>query len=189
MCKQDRYNKIILTGYRGTGKTTVGKKLAARLQWNFLDMDDLLTQRLGASITEIVAIHGWEYFRQAEAKLLQELSGIQHTVIATGGGAIEHQQEWRQIRPHAFVIWLDATVQTIEQRLQADRRSVQLRPSLTAHTVSDEIRIVLKRRTPLYRAGSDLRLLTDKRTPDQLTEQIIKAIGMSSQPPVSGRTE
>lgn len=169
-----------MTGFRGTGKTTVGRILAARLQWNFLDMDELLTQRFGASISEVVARHGWHCFRQSESKLLRELQTIRHTVLATGGGAIEHQQEWLQLRQHGFVVWLDAAMQTIEQRLQDDPHSMQLRPSLTDQTVADEIRTVLERRTPLYRAGSDLRLLTDNSTPEQLADQILQVVGTDS---------
>lgn len=180
MFSQQKSTNIILTGFRGTGKTTVGRALASRLRWGFLDMDELLTQRLGASIAEVVARQGWPFFRQAEARLLEELQTMWHTVLATGGGAIEHQREWQQLRRYGLVVWLDAEIATIRQRLLDDPYSGQQRPSLTGHAVQDEIGMLLERRIPFYQAGSDLRLATDNNTPEQLVSQILQVAGMNS---------
>lgn len=173
---------VILTGFRATGKTTVGKVLASRLHWAFIDTDEQLTQRLGASIAEIVARHGWAFFRQEEARLLQELQTLRSTVVATGGGAIEHQREWQQLRNCSYVVWLDADIATIRRRLMSDAVSTQQRPSLTGQAVQDEIATLLERRTPLYRAGSDLRLITDDKEPEELVRQILQAVELNGHP-------
>ncbi|MCL1979777.1 MAG: shikimate kinase [Proteobacteria bacterium] len=170
-------HNLILTGFRATGKTSVGRIIAARLHWIFIDTDELACQRLGAPIAEIVARHGWPFFRTAESQLLQELAAIHQTVLATGGGAIEHLWEWRELRRCALVVWLDADSDTILQRLRDDPASGHQRPSLTGQTVTDEIGHLLERRRPLYAAGSDLRLDTGGKTPDALAAEIMQKMG------------
>ena len=172
-------SNVILTGFRATGKTTVGKLLASRLHWTFIDMDELLVKRLGASIAEVVARHGWAFFRQAEAKLLQEMQTMRCTVLATGGGAIEHQREWQQLRNCGYVVWLDAGIATIRRRLMTDAVSAQQRPSLTGQAVQDEVGMLLERRMPLYRAGADFRLATDGEDPEALVNQILRAVKLN----------
>ena len=165
---------LILTGFRATGKTSVGRIVAARLRWTFLDTDELARERLGAPIAEIVARHGWSFFRTAERQLLLELTAMRQTVLATGGGAIEHHKEWSELRRCALVVWLDAESDTIRQRLRDDPDSGHQRPSLTGQTVTDEIEHLMERRRPMYAAGSDLRLDTEDKTPEQLAEEIVQ---------------
>lgn len=100
------------------------------------------------------------------------------TVLATGGGAIENQQEWKQLRSNGYVVWLDADIATIQQRLMADSVSAQQRPSLTGQAIQDEIGVLLERRLPMYLAGSDLRLATDGKEPEELADQILRSIDL-----------
>lgn len=168
---------IVLTGFRATGKTSVGRLLAAKLGYGFIDADQLLSERLGSTIAESVARHGWERFRQAERQLLVEASAMSRTVLATGGGAIEHQAEWQELRDRCLVIWLDADIATIRRRLSSDPLTAAQRPSLTGVAVEDELEQVLRRRLPLYAAGSDLRLETAGVAPEVLAERITNEIG------------
>lgn len=163
-------NNIVLTGFRATGKSTVGRIIARKLGYPFIDTDAEICHQLGATIADMVAQYGWPYFRQAEAKLLRELCSLSNWVVATGGGAIEHHDEWRSLRRVSFVVWLDADITTITQRISSDPASVRQRPDLGLEKSSfqDETAMLLHRRIPLYAAGSDLRLDTGAYTPDEL---------------------
>lgn len=163
---------IIFTGFRATGKTSVGRRLAARLNYAFVDADSVLCDRLGGTVAEIVARSGWESFRQAERELLLETQTMTRTVIATGGGAIEQTAEWDLLREWSFVVWLEADEATIRRRMAGDAQTAAQRPSLTGDAPQDEIATLLARRSPLYAAGSDVRLDTVDRTPEQLAGKL-----------------
>ena len=148
--------KIILTGYRATGKTSVGKMLARRLALDFLDTDSIIVEQEGRTINEIVARDGWGYFRAQEEKLLEALIDRQGLVVATGGGAIMHQGVWPRLMASGLVVWLTADRQTICQRLAGDDNTGGQRPALTSDDTYAEVERVLKEREPLYRQGSHL---------------------------------
>lgn len=170
----NKIKNIVLTGFRATGKSSVGRLLAQKLRYTFIDTDLLLCERLGAPIADIVARHGWAFFRQAERQLLMEVPEMELTVLATGGGAIEHQKEWLRILNCCYVVWLDADAATVRQRMGNDPKSAEQRPSLTGSSAHDEIEELLQKRAPLYSAGSDLRLDTVGKEPAALVESIIE---------------
>ncbi len=176
----EKSKNIVLTGFRATGKSSVGRMLAEKLGYTFIDTDVLLCERMGAPIADIVVRHGWPFFRQAERQLLMEVPGMAQTVLATGGGAIEHQAEWQRIRSCCYVVWLDAAVATIRQRMNDDPTSAGQRPSLTGSPPGEEIEELLRRRSPLYSAGSDLHLATDGTGLEALVESIIKQMHSDS---------
>lgn len=159
---------VILTGFRATGKTAVGRILADLLGYRFIDTDEMITSRLGRTITESVNRYGWQPFRDLEQKVLKELAGEENTVIATGGGAVLHRETWQQLHKQAFVIWLRADVATILSRLGADEKTAMQRPSLSGQDQKTEIVALLKEREPMYRAGSDMVIDTEGRTPKAL---------------------
>ena len=152
--------KIILTGYRATGKTSVGKILAQQLSLDFLDTDHIIVEQEGRAINEIVTQKGWEYFRAKEEKLLETLIERQSLVVATGGGAIMHQEVWPRLMASGLVVWLTADQQTICKRLAGDDNTGDQRPSLTGDTIYAEVKKVLKEREPLYRQGCHLAIDT-----------------------------
>ena len=170
----NKIKNVILTGFRATGKSSVGRMLAQKLRYTFVDADVLLSERLGAPIADIVARHGWFFFRQAERQLLMEVPDMEQTVLATGGGAIEHQEEWLRLRSCCYVVWLDADAATVRQRMRNDPNSAGQRPALTGSSAHDEIEELMLRRAPLYSAGSNLRLDTVDTEPAALVESIIE---------------
>src|SRR4051794_20040028 len=104
---------IVLVGYRGTGKTTVGRLLAASLGWEFADADDLIESAAGKSIAEIFAAEGDPGFRDREAAALRELCRRDRLVVATGGGAILRPANRELLRGAGFVAWLTAEPETV----------------------------------------------------------------------------
>jgi shikimate kinase len=172
----EKAKNIVLTGFRATGKSLVGKMLAERLGYAFIDADNVLCERLGGSIANIVARHGWASFRQAERALLAEVPAMVRTVLATGGGAIEHQEQWQRLSDCCYIVWLEADAATLRQRMGDDPNSAGQRPSLTGRPIQDEIAELLQKREPLYSAGSDLRLDTAAHGPAALVDRIISAL-------------
>jgi len=178
------FERILLTGFRATGKSLVGQLLADTLEKKFLDTDALLCQRFGCSITAFVRKYGWKRFRHQEEQLLLDLYLQADVVIATGGGAILHERAWQLLRRQSFCVWLQADEATIRQRLSKDDKSAYQRPSLTGKDPDLEIKTLLAERTPLYQKGSDLALQTDECTPQELVDKIeqhlILMVGNSS---------
>ncbi|MDH5297583.1 MAG: shikimate kinase [Desulfobulbaceae bacterium] len=173
--------KIILTGYRATGKSTVGRLLARRLSIDFLDMDKEIEARAGTTIREMVASHGWPYFREMERALLAELAGRDRLVIATGGGAVIHGEEWQRLKDTGLVVWLTADPATIGLRLAGDHVTAAQRPSLTGSGTGREIESVLAQRTPLYQQGSHLAVDTVGRTLEEIAALILAALPQRTQ--------
>ncbi len=169
--------KIILTGYRATGKTMVGLMLAQHLNLDFIDMDEMLEARAGQSIRKIVAQQGWGQFRLLERDLLAEMICRKDVVISTGGGAILHQDIWNLLRQTGLTVWLTADIDTICRRLSEDANSASQRPTLTDSDIYAEVAQVLAEREPLYKKGSQLTVDTSNKTAGEIVHIIEKALG------------
>jgi shikimate kinase len=148
---------IFLVGPRASGKTSLGRILAERLDILFLDTDDLAVTLLGQSIADHVAVRGWDSFRAIETRALNQaaaLAGKDGGVIACGGGIVL-KPENRAVLARGQVAYLCADPEILARRLASDPLEAQ-RPSLTGGTVIDEVRDVLARREPLYRQTADV---------------------------------
>ncbi len=173
--------KIVLIGYRATGKSTIGYLLSNELGIPFIDLDEYLVKKFGRSIAEVVAENGWEYFRANERKALTEMTKRSYFILACGGGAVLHEKEFSALKKEAIVIWLSACPDTIIKRLQKDKHTKDNRPSLTGKDVLEEIKEVLSYREPLYRKFADLTIETDhlstKQVVELIKEKILPTIG------------
>lgn len=129
----NRQSQIFLVGYRGSGKTTVGSALAARLGWDFYDTDTLVVATAGCSIASIVEQEGWECFRQREAEVLQQCTEYKRAVIATGGGIILREENRRLLTQYGTTVFLSAPVEVLATRLLAVPEHAQ-RPPLRKGT-------------------------------------------------------
>jgi len=176
---------VFLIGFRAVGKTTIGKKLAERLGFAFLDTDALICEKKGATVNVIVQAEGWDGFRRCEQEILQGLETCSRCVIATGGGAILHQHLWSVLKECGFVVWLTADPDVICQRIKADSITDVQRPSLTGKSVCAEIREILAIREPLYREAADLIVDSGKQGIPEIVDEIAKAVAVSR----SGRDE
>ncbi|MBM4138465.1 MAG: shikimate kinase [Nitrospira sp.] len=164
---------VVLIGYRGTGKSTVGKIVAARLGRALVSTDAEIVKRAGHGIPEIVAQHGWDYFRDLESQVCRDLSDGDELVIDTGGGAILRAENVERLKRHGSVFWLTASVDTIMKRIGRDTQ----RPSLTGtKSFIDEVQDVLRDRTPKYEAAADHVISTDGRSVVQITDEIISRL-------------
>lgn len=160
--------RIILIGYRGTGKTSVARLLAARLGYEWVDADDYLERRAGLTVREIFQQEGETGFRDREEKVLAELCGRANLVLATGGGAILRASNRVRLREAGLVIWLKADAETIWSRLQADSTTVDRRPALTSFGGVAEIRQLLSVREPLYQECGEVAIDTIGRNPQEI---------------------
>jgi len=164
---------IVLIGYRGTGKSTAGRLLAARLGRALVSTDAEIVTRAKRTIPEIVAQEGWEYFRDLESDICRELASRDHLVIDTGGGAILRAQNVEALKKTGTLFWLTASVETIVKRIGGDDQ----RPSLTGtKSFVDEIQDVLRERTPKYQSAADHVIATDDRSIDQLVETLLTLV-------------
>jgi shikimate kinase len=147
---------IYLIGMMGAGKSTVGHLLAQRLpRYHFFDTDAVITQAAASSIAEIFADSGEAGFRQIETQTLGQLSAHTRLVVATGGGIVTQQMNWSYLH-HGIVVWLDASPQTLWERLKED----QSRPLLQDPNPQQKLEDLLQQRQHLY-AQADLRVLIE----------------------------
>lgn len=171
--EQGLARNIILIGFMGSGKTTVGKKLAARLSYRFCDTDRMLEDKTKVDIKHIFEIHGEEHFRNLETELLEELrQGLDCTVLSTGGGLPLREQNANLLREMGQVVFLKASRQTILTRLQGDKT----RPLLQGEDVEQKIDRMLESRTPLYEKAAHLIVASKNQTVEELVDQIIEKL-------------
>lgn len=160
---------IVLVGYRGTGKSTVGRLLAERLGMRYLCMDAEIIQKVHMDISEFVAQYGWEKFRDIESELTRELTGLDDLIIDTGGGVIERQENIGNLRVNAQVFWLRASVETTISRI----KDCTARPALTAgKTFLEEVAEVLAVREPKYKAASHYEIDANGTRPGEIADTI-----------------
>jgi shikimate kinase len=168
-------HNIVLVGARCTGKTTVGRLLAARLGWPFADADDHVEAAAGRSVADIFAAEGEHGFRAREAAAVAELAARAGWVIATGGGAVLGAANRRRLAERGFVVWLTAAPQALWDRLRADPATAARRPNLTAAGGEDEVKAVAAAREPLYREIAHFVTPTDSLSPDAVAAAILSA--------------
>ncbi|MEJ2200573.1 MAG: shikimate kinase [Desulfuromonadaceae bacterium] len=161
---------LVLIGYRGTGKSEVGQRLAALLERPLISMDAEIVKDAGMGIPAIVEQHGWAHFRDLETAQARKLSGRDGLIIDCGGGIIERPENIEILQQNGRIFWLQAQVATIVQRIQGDTE----RPALVAgKTFTEEVAEVLERRTPLYRNAAHHQIDTDPLTPNQVADAIL----------------
>jgi shikimate kinase len=148
---------LYLVGMMGVGKSTLGKGLAAALQYQFFDTDTLIEQATHRSIPDIFAEAGEEGFRTVETAVLAQLCPYHHLVVATGGGMVTQPQNWSYLH-QGLVIWIDVPVQQLFDRLQEDPTP---RPLLQTPDPFSKLEALLRHRRSLY-GEADLHFLNDR---------------------------
>jgi shikimate kinase len=173
-------SNIYLIGMMGTGKTTTGQVLAANLEYQFFDTDAVIEQAAGEPITTLFAEQGESAFRDLETQVLAQLSAYKQLVVATGGGIVLRRENWSYLR-HGIVVWLDAPVSVLQQRLEADTT----RPLLATTDLPTRLATLMTQRRSLY-AQADVQVALDgDSSPSQLATQILEQIQSVLKPPTS----
>lgn len=167
-------DRIFLIGYRGSGKSTVGRLLAAKLGWHFTDADDEIEARVGRTIAEIFAQEGESGFRRRETAIMIELANRQHSVIACGGGVILEAINRELLHRAGTCIWLRCDVPTILDRIRSDEGSTR-RPALTDLPLESEVAQLLAEREPHYRSSAQLTIDTIGQSPEAVVSAILSA--------------
>lgn len=163
---------IILIGFMGTGKTTIGKKTAIRLGLKFMDLDKEIVNYTGTSIPELFANRGEAYFRSVETQILRETLRQTGQLVSTGGGVVT-QASNRQLINNSrqsgdLVIWLTASMETTWYRIKDDAN----RPLLKTTNPKEHIKFLLEARQPFYGQLADYTIDTSVLEPEEVTERI-----------------
>jgi shikimate kinase len=162
---------LVLVGMMGAGKSSIGRKLAQRLNLPLVDADSEIEQAAGMSISEIFARHGEPYFRAGEARVIARLLDGGPQVLATGGGAFMHPQSREAIRAKAVSIWLKAEYDVLMKRIK--RRSD--RPMLKTDDPGETLRRLMQERDPVY-AEADVTVHSRDVPHEIIIAEIISAV-------------
>jgi len=162
------YENVVLVGFMGSGKSSVGRLVARTVEGRFVDTDRLVTDREGREIASIFAEHGEGYFRQAESSALRTLVGRSGLVIATGGGIVTVPANGPVLKKLGLVVWLKAHEEVIWERVSRNNK----RPLLLTESPRETVRTLLEARSPMYEAVADMTVDTTVLTHAEVAERI-----------------
>ena len=162
---------IVLVGFMGTGKSTVGRVIAQKLGFHFIDTDDVIEQTSKAKISDIFAEHGEDYFRDLESQAVKSVVLMKNQVVATGGGVVLRSSNIDLLRTGGPIFCLNATPKAIWDRVRSSRS----RPLLRGPEPLKKIETLLDKRAPYY-ALADHQIETTGVSVDRVADEIISYI-------------
>ncbi|MCM8800940.1 MAG: shikimate kinase [Candidatus Omnitrophica bacterium] len=162
---------IYLVGFMGTGKTVVGKELAKKKKWRFVDLDELIELKEKRTISEIFAKEGEPYFRRKEKEVLKEVAKEKKFVVACGGGIVIDKDNIRLMKETGIMICLSASAEVILKRTSGYTH----RPLLNVPDPKRQIELLLKLRAPYY-AQADKIIDTSKLSVKEVVEKVLRLI-------------
>ena len=162
---------IVLVGFMGTGKSTVGRVIAQKLGFHFIDTDDVIEQTSKAKISDIFAEHGEVYFRDLESQAVKSVALMKNQVVATGGGVVLRSSNIDLLRTGGPIFCLNATPKAIWDRVRSSRS----RPLLRGPDPLKKIETLLDKRAPYY-ALADHQIETTGVSVDRVADEIISYI-------------
>lgn len=164
-------NHIILIGFMGAGKTTIGKKLARKLEIPFVDTDEMVEEQTGRIISDIFAEDGEAYFRNLETEMLHQLlQKKERCIISVGGGLPMQPVNHPLLRELGSVVFLEAEVESLMKRLKGDTS----RPKLQGGDLRERIVSLMEQRLSVYLKVADVRVTTDTQGFAQIVDEIIE---------------
>ena len=162
------YRNIFLVGLMGSGKSSIGRRLARKIKAEFFDSDEEIEKRTGASISLIFEIEGEQGFRTREVEVIDELTKYSDIVLATGGGAIMNEYCRKRLAERGIVVYLRARTDQLLKRTSRDTR----RPLLNTDNPRGKLQELLETRGPLYEEVADLIIDTDRLSMKSVVEKI-----------------
>lgn len=162
---------IILIGFMGSGKTTIGKIISDKKNMRFIDMDLEIEKMENKKINQIFSENGEKYFREKESSLLKQLCSLKNSVISTGGGIIENEFNIEILKKQPYVIWLDANEDTIENNV---KNEIEKRPKLKEDdNLKLSIKNLLNKRYDKYKESANIRVNVNNKNVDQVLSDIL----------------
>lgn len=165
-------NNILLMGFMGAGKSTIGKELALSLSYSFLDTDEMIEKKEGREISQIFLQEGEKAFRDMETTLLKELGNIDKMVISLGGGMLIREENQKLMNALGLVVYLRTRKNTIIKRLEGDRK----RPLLKGENIEEKVGNLMKEREPIYEKAACIFVDTDEKSIKEIVEEIISLL-------------
>ena len=166
-----RLRPLVLIGLMGSGKSTIGRRLASAMGWRFIDADEEIETAAGASIADIFAIYGEPMFRDLEERVMTRLLGSGPVVLATGGGAWMQPRIRELIRTHATSIWLRAELDVLVERVNKRDH----RPLLQNGDKQSIMQRLMEERYPIY-ALADITIDSSKGPHEQVVERVVATL-------------
>ncbi len=165
---------IALFGFMGVGKSAVGKVLAEMTGLNYVDLDEIIIERTGKTISKIFEEEGELVFREVERKVTREIAGLNGQIIACGGGTVLDDENLANLRRSSRMVLLDAEPNIILERVEKEGKK---RPLLMADDKLQRIQDLLQTRKPGYMRAADIVVSTSKKTPKQVAKEILEKLG------------
>ncbi len=160
---------IVLIGFMGSGKTSIGRRVAQQLGFQFIDTDAVIVERAGMKVAEIFAEHGEAWFREQETEALRALHLLNRAVISTGGGIVGREENHALLRELGFVVWLTASEAVIFERVSRNKK----RPLLQTPDPRATVHQLLEARRPLYASVAQCTLETSALTHQEAADALI----------------
>ncbi len=165
-------SNIVLIGFMGAGKTSVGRAVSEKMNYSFEDCDEIIKEKKSMSIEKIFSDYGEEYFRKLEYQTVLELSQLKKSIIATGGGVVLNKKNISNLKNSGIIIYLKASPLTIYRNITNDAKNHKDRPLLKNKNVYDRILALMKEREKMYNCY-DYVIETDNLTIEETAEKIL----------------
>ena len=164
--------RLFLVGPMGVGKSTIGKILARELNLEFIDCDEEIERRSGADIPWIFDVEGEVGFRVRESQVLDDLTGRDGLLVATGGGAVLRKKNRTFLRERGIVIYLDSDIEVLVKRMAKDKK----RPLLRNRDPQETLSRIKREREPMYREVSDIHVVVDDGSSRNAANQVLEKL-------------
>lgn len=170
---------VLLIGYRASGKTSVGRRVAELLGYRFHDTDEIVMKTAGKTIRQIVDECGWPLFREMEKGAIASVSRGDGCVVALGGGAVLDEENVKQVSGNSLFIWLRADAETVVNRMKKDGNNGSQRPPLTGGDTWKEVAELLRSREEVYRKNANFIVDTGNRSIEEASEEVLRILRSS----------